>query len=113
MRKRWIAALAVGMFLFSAGCSKKSVMPPGHMAMPMMKEDPRSIMSVEGVVEEMDSGQLVVHTKKNVHLKFQEDEKTIVAPAGKKLVVGMNVKIEIEHLPRGMRAKTVQIQSNY
>ncbi len=120
--------------LFALGCSRKipaanqdqpmpmvqsSNMPAGMpldpsdapMSMPMMKEDPRSIKSIEGEIQELDKSQIVVFTKKKVSLKFQMDEKTDIRPEGRKLQPGMNVKVEIDHLRRGMRAKEIDIQS--
>jgi len=102
--------------LFLGGCSKKNVtvdQPEAIPTMPMMmKEDPRSIKSVEGVIQEVDADHLVVHTKKNVSLKFKRDGQTEVSPSGKKLAVGMSVKIEIDHISVGMRAKSVQVEND-
>lgn len=114
--------------IFSMGCSKvnqtqpadsrgtpspqshETFPPAGEMPMTVMKEDPRSIKSVEGIVQEITPQLLVVHTQKNVSLKFKRDEKTAIQPAETKIAVGNRVKIEIEHLPLGMRAKTVMVQ---
>ena len=84
-------------------------LPSNHGPM-MMKEDPKSIKSVEGSIQELDPNYLVLYTKKNVSLKFKQDEKTKIEPSGEKLQKGMRVKIEIEHLPRGMRAKKIFIE---
>lgn len=106
---------------FFFGCTKKSESPPpsppvSHeaqmpaMNMPMMKEDPRSIKSVEGTIKEVSINEIVVFTRKEVTLKFKVDADTVIQPK-EALIPGMCVTIEIQHLPYGMKAKKIQIHT--
>jgi len=112
----WITWFTLVLTLFSVGCAKKVETPAPTpattmpaMNMPMMKEDPRSIMSVEGTIKEVSLDQIVVFTQKQVSLKFKIDSDTVIKPKHK-LVPGMQVKVEIQHLPYGMKAKTIELQ---
>lgn len=111
----------VGVF-FIAGCGKKAATTPMKprndlplsgsrgMELPMMKEDPRSIKSVKGVVREVQKNSLIVFTSKHVTLRFAWDKKTRIIPAGTVPVPGMRVKIEIDHIPAGMRAEEITVE---
>lgn len=112
-----LAGILFSSLLFSLGCGKNnpsssnsqnSTEPPIPAGL-MMKEDPRSIKHVEGNLLEVDSDHLVIHTRKNVSLKFKRDSKTKVVPQGAVLSPGTDVRIDIEHIPVGMRADRIEV----
>lgn len=104
--------LILSIFLWFGGCAKKtSADTDSSMSgMPMMQEDPRSIKFVEGEIREVYPKELIVHTRKDVTLKFAWDNETTITPSGFHLIPGMSVRISIDHIPVGMRAKTIEVQ---
>lgn len=119
--------MLIGMAVISTliGCSKSqppaasNASPPVAVAtsqappmtgMPMMKEDPRSIQSVEGTIREVSPNEIVVYTLKRVTLKFAVDSGTVIQPK-QALIPGMCVTIDIQQLPYGMKAKKIKIHT--
>ncbi len=83
----------------------------GGPPMGMMTEDPRSVSSVEGQVDDVKSDEVMVTmADKGVTLRFHLMPSTVIKPEGKKLAQGQKVKIQIEHVPDGMAAKQIDIQ---
>lgn len=116
MLRKVLSFLLMAVLLFSFGCQKKkpepgvSPMQPtqGHTGKGGMAKDPRAIKEVEGDVDDIGPGVLIL-SKGTMKLKFTLAVDTKVIPEGTSLTRGQHVKITIEHMPVGMKAKVVEV----